>query len=433
MQLTSVWVLFATLAHSAAECDSWPGRTNANKVVGLNAWPGDIGLRFKNRGCEDWCSMHELDGDARLEKDAALAQTAIAGSDFLVVDGWRGFMEPHYRFVGVDELMGGDRDGKITRVEPGKLTVSSNMDPYDLAGRRLFDMAPFLNITIAYSMKASVPTTFAEPGFWDEVAALPTPSFGSKEGFLVWVSSNCRPGATYGRDKVVEAMMGAAADEPFKLHSRGGCMNNAPRFPGNYGNGLQEGYSTYKFALVMENSVEIDWVTEKFFLPFQANTVPVYYGAPNIAKYAPGPNSFINMRDFDSPGALLERLRFLAEHEDEYLKYFEWRKTQTRVPPSLARVQRASMHRDDVACDVCACACDRECRAGSAKRLLEYPHIPQLTPWDAPTQAEIDSGKQGYFVPCSAGGCDGAETAQSTRAPSASDLWGSGGEGREEL
>ena len=85
-------------------------------------------------------------------------------------------------------------------------------------------------------------------------------------------------------------------------------MNNAPRFPGNYGNGLQEGYSTYKFALVMENSVEIDWVTEKFFLPFQANTVPVYYGAPNIAKYAPGPNSFINMRDFDSPGALLERL-----------------------------------------------------------------------------------------------------------------------------
>ena len=128
------------------------------------------------------------------------------------------------------------------------------MDPYDLAGERLFDMSPFLNMTISYSMAASVSTTFAEEDFWRGVAALPMPKLDAKAGHIVWVSSNCRPGATYGRDRVVEGFMSL---EP-RLDSRGGCMNNKERFPGNYGQGLKEGYSTYKFALVMENSIEIE-------------------------------------------------------------------------------------------------------------------------------------------------------------------------------
>jgi len=285
-----------------------------------------------------------------------------------------------------------------------KLTVSSNMDPYDLAGKRLFDMAPFLNVSICYSMRASVPTTFADPGFFAEVSRLPAPTFASKPDKIAWVSSNCRPGATYGRDKVVKGFM----DMEPELHSRGGCMNNKVRFPGNYGQGLKQGYSKYKFALVMENSIEIDWVTEKFFLPFQANTLPVYYGAPNIAKYAPGPKSFVNMRDFDSPAALKAHLDFLASNEDEYLKYFEWRKTSTVAPPSLARVEAKSMKRDTVMCELCECIRDPSCR-NSASDITAYPHIPQLTPWEAPTQAEIDGGHKGYYYPCSAGGCDGDE------------------------
>ena len=391
------------------KCDG-PSRS----ITGLNTWPGDIGLGHKNRGCSSWCKMHAddrqlLDSSYGPDKDSeavgALAERAIEGADFLVVDGWRGSASAHFRYVGVDTLYGGDRGGKMKTAPASKIAVSSNMDPYDLAGERLFDMAPFLNMTISYSMVASVPTTFAEQDFWQGVAALPPPTLAAKsEGHIAWVSSNCRPGATYGRDKVVEGFM---AVEPL-LHSRGGCMNNRPRFPGNYGQGLKEGYAKYKFALVMENSIEIDWVTEKFFLPFQANTLPVYYGAPNIAKYAPGPKSFVNMRDFDSPAALKAHLDFLADNEEEYLKYFAWRETQAAIPPSLARIQAKSMFRDTLMCDVCACICDSACR-NTARNILKYPHIPQLTPWEAPTQAQIDRGFKGYSFPCSAGGCDDGE------------------------
>eukprot|EP00936_MAST-01D_sp_MAST-1D-sp1_P002778 g2778.t1 len=418
MQVSSFLMRTVLIAAIFSACAALTCTGNSKRIVGLNTWPGDIGLSQKNRGCESWCQMHEL--DSKRDKTEADAERAISESDFLVVDGWRGFIEPHYRFVAVDELMGGDRDGKVKRAPKDKIAVSSNMDPYDLAGKRLFQMAPFLNITIAYSMKASVTTTFAKQDFWQTASRLPVLPPGKREGHLVWVSSNCRPGATYGRDRVVERLMKL---EP-KLDSRGGCMNNKPRFPGNYGMGLETGYASYKFALVMENSIEIDWVTEKFFLPFLANTVPVYYGAPNIEKYAPGPHSFINMRNFDSPEALIARLKYLADpaHEDEYLAYFAWRKTQKSVPPSLARVQRKSMYRSNVACDVCNCICNPTCR-NSAKKLLDYPHIPQLTPWQAPTQAEINAGLSGYFVPCSGGGCDGTETEHSTQAPSAVDLW----------
>ena len=127
-------------------------------------------------------------------------------------------------------------------------------------------------------------------------------------------------------------------------------------------------------------------------------------------QYAPGPKSFVNMRDFASAQELKDHLDFLANNEEEYLKYFEWRTTQKTIPPSLARIQAKSMFRDTLMCDVCACMCDDSCR-NTAKNINQYPHIPQLTPWEAPTQQQIDRGYSGYSFPCSAGHCDDGEQA----------------------
>ena len=131
-------------------------------------------------------------------------------------------------------------------------------------------------------------------------------------------------------------------------------------------------------------------MTEKFYLPFLANTVPVYYGAPNIADFAPGEHSFVNMRDFDSAEALAAHLVFLSENEDEYAKYFAWRKGgAAKKSATLDHVQRHSTYRDDLFCDVCDCVCDPVC-SNSASRILHYKHLPQVGPWEAPTQDMID-------------------------------------------
>lgn len=55
---------------------------------------------------------------------------------------------------------------------------------------------------------------------------------------------------------------------------------------------------TAQFIISIENSLHNDYVSEKFFHPFGIGTVPLYWGPRNIDVYAPGPNSYVNLRDY---------------------------------------------------------------------------------------------------------------------------------------
>ena len=91
----------------------------------------------------------------------------------------------------------------------------------------------------------------------------------------------------------------------------------------------------YKFTLAFENAIERDYVTEKFYEPLIAGSVPVYLGAPNVAELAPAPDSFINVRDFESPRALADKLGELDRDPDAYQAYLSW-----KTRPFEARFQR---------------------------------------------------------------------------------------------
>jgi hypothetical protein len=52
----------------------------------------------------------------------------------------------------------------------------------------------------------------------------------------------------------------------------------------------------YKFTLSIENSRCDDYVTEKFYDVFRTPSLLLYLGAPNIAEYAPGPRSFVDIQ-----------------------------------------------------------------------------------------------------------------------------------------
>jgi hypothetical protein len=83
--------------------------------------------------------------------------------------------------------------------------------------------------------------------------------------------------------------------------------------------------SRYKFCLSLENAIEDDYVTEKFFDPLLAGVVPVYRGAPNVAEFAPGANSFINAADFSDAKDLAAYLNHLDADDAAYRRYFAWR------------------------------------------------------------------------------------------------------------
>jgi hypothetical protein len=91
----------------------------------------------------------------------------------------------------------------------------------------------------------------------------------------------------------------------------------------------------YKLNLAFENSRAHDYVTEKFFDPLVAGSVPVYLGAPNVADFAPGERCFVDVTAFAGPRALAEYLLHLCNDPAEYESYHAW-----RTKPFLPGFQR---------------------------------------------------------------------------------------------
>jgi len=88
---------------------------------------------------------------------------------------------------------------------------------------------------------------------------------------------------------------------------------------------------SYKFCLGFENTLEMDYVTEKFFQPLLAGAIPVYRGAPNIAQYAPGENCYIDAGQFHSPKLLAEYLLHLANDQNACDQFLRWRTKPLRA------------------------------------------------------------------------------------------------------
>ena len=55
----------------------------------------------------------------------------------------------------------------------------------------------------------------------------------------------------------------------------------------------------YKFYLSFENSICVDYVTEKFYNALLFNTVPVVYGGADYSRLAPN-MSYIDIRNYGS-------------------------------------------------------------------------------------------------------------------------------------
>ncbi|MBS0648530.1 MAG: glycosyltransferase [Verrucomicrobia bacterium] len=77
----------------------------------------------------------------------------------------------------------------------------------------------------------------------------------------------------------------------------------------------------YKFCFAYENVRGVPgYITEKIFDCFQAGTVPVYWGAPNISQYIPK-NCYIARADFKDEAELYRYLRYMTPQvHAEYLK-----------------------------------------------------------------------------------------------------------------
>ena len=72
----------------------------------------------------------------------------------------------------------------------------------------------------------------------------------------------------------------------------------------------------------------------------------MYLGAPNVAEFAPGNNSFIDIREYASPEHLADTLLAMAADAALYNRLLAWR--QHGVTQSFQRLMDMSMTRSQV-------------------------------------------------------------------------------------
>jgi hypothetical protein len=135
----------------------------------------------------------------------------------------------------------------------------------------------------------------------------------------VYIASNSF--SLSGRDDYVRELM-----HHVEVDSYGQCLNNRSWPTDDQGRATKlDTIAQYPFTLAFENSITDDYVTEKFFDPFNVGSVPVYLGASNINDFAPGEHCFVDVTAFRGPRELAVYLLELVEDDAAYGEYHAWR------------------------------------------------------------------------------------------------------------
>lgn len=92
-----------------------------------------------------------------------------------------------------------------------------------------------------------------------------------------------------------------------------------------YGSGTQtpldfkiDGLKDYRYSIIMENSQEDDYFTEKLLDCFLTGTIPIYYGTKNIGEYFNREGMFT----FETAEQLVDILNSINEETYNHMKHF---------------------------------------------------------------------------------------------------------------
>jgi len=179
------------------------------------------------------------------------------------------------------------------------------------------------NIEVSYRQSADIWTPYIPTNLPEDYAKV---TIGSrKKNLCAFISSNWDES---GRRAYVRDLF-----RHLDVHSYGKFMRNKRLL-------LDRGISTklrvmkkYAFTLAFENSIETDYVTEKFYQPLMSGCIPVYLGAPNIGDFAPGERCFVNACDFETPARLAD---FIKQADPE--EFQSWRRHDLR--PSFKNLMK---------------------------------------------------------------------------------------------
>jgi hypothetical protein len=216
---------------------------------------------------------------------------------------------------------------------PGQLWVAFSLESdvnYPSLSNLEF-MRPF-DLTMTYRLDSDIPVPYLGPWKLESLRTPPLPK--TAESPVAYFASNVFDHC--GRVDYVRRLM-----QHLAVDSYGQSLNNRKLAGDNGQSSKLAAIARYKFTLAFENSISADYVTEKFFEPLMAGSVPVYRGAPNIRDFAPAERCFIDASRFRGPRQLAEHLLHLEYYQAEYESYLHW-KTQPFDPKFVELMNRFS-------------------------------------------------------------------------------------------
>ncbi len=135
----------------------------------------------------------------------------------------------------------------------------------------------------------------------------PDTVLAAKTGFCAYVMSNTT-NSDDARVRIFDLL------NEYKRVSSGGRWRN------NVGGPVKDKLAfqrEHKFAIAFENCSYPGYLTEKFFDAVAADTIPIYWGDPDIGSLF-NPKAFINCHDFPSLEAVVERVREIDNDDNLY-------------------------------------------------------------------------------------------------------------------
>lgn len=97
-------------------------------------------------------------------------------------------------------------------------------------------------------------------------------------------------------------------------------VNSGGKYKNNVGGPVAdklEFEKKHKFSICCENSSSPGYTTEKLYQAFAAQTIPIYWGDPEVCKVF-NPKAFIFVNDYESLEAVVERVKQIDQNDELY-------------------------------------------------------------------------------------------------------------------
>ncbi|CAH1780200.1 unnamed protein product [Owenia fusiformis] len=151
--------------------------------------------------------------------------------------------------------------------------------------------------------------------------------YAGKKKKILWTVSNCLAGSQ--RKIVVRNLR----ELGWEIDIYGKCGNQSCSFGSKCEKYLG---SNYMFYLAFENSLCVDYITEKPARALKWGTIPIVYGWGNYSTILPH-HSYIDTKAFESVEKLSEFMHQVADSRDLYNSFFKWRQNFIQsMSPGLA-------------------------------------------------------------------------------------------------